>query len=45
MCCVTNILDVLTVSILKVEAKEIVRVSEILTVQGTNAQKRHSHEH
>jgi hypothetical protein len=33
MCCITNILEILTVSIFKVEEKEIVRVSEILTVQ------------
>jgi len=45
VCCITNILEVRTVSILKVEEKEIVRVSEILTVPGTNAQKQHPHEH
>jgi len=45
VCCITNILEVLTVSILKVEEKGIVRVSETLTVQGTNAQKQHPHEH
>jgi hypothetical protein len=45
MCCVANILEVLIVSILKVEEKEIVRVSEILTVQGTNAQKQHPQGH